>query len=110
MKKLIIIAVIALFTLHVSAKEKPNHPNESLRNEIVNLLGDNLSYVLDKNDVTVEVLFTVNNQGELIIVSTNATNEKVEKFIKKKLNYKKVNFKAAKTGEIFLLPLTIKNS
>ncbi len=110
MKKLIIVAAIALFTLNVSASEKPVNPNESLRNEIVNLLGDNLSYNFIKNQFTVEVIFTVSNKGEVIILSTNAPNKTVEKTIKKKLNYKKVDFRTSKTGEIYLLPLTIKNS
>ena len=55
-------------------------------------------------------LFTVNRNGQLIIISTDAPNEKTETVIKKKLNYKKVDFKANKPGEMFLLPLKIKNS
>jgi len=39
MKKLIIVA-IALFTLNLSAAESPVKPNELLRTDIVQLLGD----------------------------------------------------------------------
>ncbi len=108
MKKLIIVAV-ALFTLNISAAE-PIEPNKSLRSEIVSLLGDNLTFDFDQNEINIEVLFTVNRNGELIIISTNAPNEKTESLIKEKLNYKKVDFKANKPGEMFLLPLKIKNS
>lgn len=108
MKKIIIVAAIALFTLNVSASEKPVKPNDYLRTEIVNLLGDNLSFHFNKNEITVEVLFTVTNQGELVIISANTQNEDIEQYIKEKLNYKKVNFKA-NPGEMFLLPLKIKN-
>jgi len=108
MKKLIIVA-LALFTLNISAAE-PIEPNKSLRSEIVSLLGDNLTFDFDQNEISIEVLFTVNRNGELIIISTDAPNEKTESLIKEKLNYKKVDFKANKPGEMFLLPLKIKNS
>ena len=108
MKKLIIVAAVALFTLNVSATEKPIKPNEALRTEIVNLLGNNLSFDFDKNEIITEIVFTVTNQGELVIISTNTSNKNVEQFIKKKLNYKKVDFKA-NPGEMFLLPIKMKN-
>ncbi len=112
MKKIIIVAAIALFTLNVSAADKPVKPNASLRNEIVNLLGNNLTYErtynLTENEFTVEVIFTVNSQGEVIILDANAPNKRIEKIIKKKLNYKKVSFRTTKKGEIYLLPLIVK--
>ncbi len=109
MKKLIIVAAVALFTLNITAAE-PVKPNESLRSEIVNLLGDNLTLNLDQSEISIEVLFTVNRNGELIIIATNAPDKSTELLIKKKLNYKKVDFNTNKPGEMFLLPLKIKNS
>ncbi len=109
MKKLIIVA-IALFTLNISAAEKPVKPNESLRTEIVKLLKNDNSFNFIKNDIAVEVMFTINSKGELIIISANTTNENVETIIKNKLNYKTVNYKIKKEGELFLLPLYIKKS
>ena len=108
MKKLIII-VVALFTLNLSAAV-PIEPNKSLRSEIVSLLGDNLTFDLDQNEITIDILFTVNRNGEVIIISTNAPNKSTELLIKRKLNYKKVDFKENEPGEMFLLPLKIKNS
>jgi len=109
MKKLIIVAIVALFTLNISAAE-PVKPSKSLRTEIISLLGDNLTFDFDQNEISIEVLFTVNRNGELIIVATNAPNKSTELLIKSKLNYKKINFNADKPGEMFLLPLKIKNS
>ncbi len=114
MKKTIIIVAMALLTLNVSATENPVKPSESLRNEIVDLLGTSLTFdnylyndpVEDR--IRVEVIFTVNNQGEVIILSTNGPNKSVERTIKKKLNYKKVDFRTTKKGEIYLLPLIVK--
>jgi len=108
MKKLIVV-IVALFTLNISAAE-PVTPDKSLRSEIVSLLGDNLTFAFDQNEITIDILFTVNKNGELIIISTNAPTKSTELLIKSKLNYKKVDFKTNKPGEIFLLPLKIKNS
>ena len=108
MKKLILL-IVALVTLNISAAE-PVEPNKSLRSEIVSLLGDNFTFDFDQNEIIIEILFTVNTNGELIIVSTNAPTKSIESLIKRKLNYKKVDFIANKPGEMFLLPLKIKNS
>lgn len=109
MKKLIIVA-ITLFTLNVSATEKPIKPNEVLRSEIVDIIGPNYSEDFNNKDFTVEVLFTINSKSEIIVLSANSGNESMENFIKSKLNYKKVNYKSEKVGELFLLPVTFKKS
>ena len=108
MKKLIIVAV-ALFTLNISAAE-PVKTSDSLRAEIINLLGDNLSFDTNTSEMTVEIIFSVNSRGELVIISTNAIDKSTETLIKQKLNYKKVDFKSEKLGEMYLLPLTIRIS
>ena len=108
MKKLIIVAVV-LFTLNISAAE-PVKASDSLRAEIINLLGDDLSFDTNSSEMKVEIVFSVNSRGELVIISTNANDKSTETLIKQKLNYKKVDFKSDKLGEMYLLPLTIKNS
>jgi hypothetical protein len=109
MKKLIIVA-IALFTLNVSATEKPIKPNEVLRSEIVEIIGPNYADDFNNELFTVEVLFTINSKSEIIVLSANSENKVIESFIKNKLNYKKVNYKSNKVGELFLLPVTFKKS
>ena len=109
MKKLIIVA-IALFTLNLSAAESPVKPNELLRTDIIKLLGDDCPAEFSNQNCTVEVIFTINSKSEVIVLSVNAPNDIAERFIKRKLNYKKVNFKTTKEGELFLLPLKFKKS
>ncbi len=109
MKKLIIVA-IALFTLNLSAAESPVKPNELLRTDIVKLLGSNCPAEFNYQDCTVNVIFTINSKSEVIVLSVNAPNDVAERFIKRKLNYKKVNFKTTKAGELFLLPLKFEKS
>ena len=56
---------------------------------------------------TVEVLFTVNSNRELILLDVDAQNKSVRSYFKRKLNYKKVNHQPSKPGEIFLLPVKV---
>ena len=109
MKKLIIVA-IALFTLNLSAAESPVKPNDLLRADIVQLLGNDCQADFSKADCSVEVIFTINSKSEVIVLSINAPSRISESFIKRKLNYKKVNYKTTKEGELFLLPLRFKKS
>ena len=104
------ILAIALFTLNVSATEKPVKPTETLRAEIVDLLGPNCPADLDKNECSIEVIFTVNSKSEIIVLSVNSSNDLAESFVKNKLNYKKVDFKAHNAGELYLLPVIFKRS
>ncbi|MDH3322743.1 MAG: hypothetical protein OEM04_07120 [Flavobacteriaceae bacterium] len=109
MKKLLILA-IALFTLNVSATEKPVKPTDALRTEIIDLLGPNCPEDLSKNECTIDVIFTVNSESEIIVLSVDSSNDLAESFVKNKLNYKKVNYESHEVGELFLLPVTFKKS
>ena len=91
----------------VEAKEIPILPNESLRSEVVELIG--ATYFGDYEDVdfSVEVMFTVNSNRELIVLSVDAKDQDVRSYFKRKLNYKKVDYVPGKPGEIFLLPVKV---
>jgi len=105
--KLLFVA-FALFALQATAAiTSPVEPNQQLRAEIVEIIGTECPYQLDQKECTVEVLFTINSKGELIILTVNSENEKAESFIKNKLNYKKVTHIPKKEGELFLLPMRI---
>jgi hypothetical protein len=110
MKNFIIVVAIALFTLNVSATENPIKPSEELRTEIVDLIGYESPFDFENKEYTVEVIFTVNSKSEIIVIYSNSPNLETEKFIKGKLNYKKVNYKVTKEGELYLLPLKFKKA
>lgn len=102
----IFIIAFTLFAMNVSAAElTPVKPTTKLRAQIVELIGPNCPYEYDKNECTAEVLFTVNTNSEIIILSVISPNKKAAPYLKSKLNYKKISFKPVKEGELFLLPL-----
>ncbi|MEL4454488.1 hypothetical protein [Lutimonas vermicola] len=103
--KLFVLA-LALFTLNVSASNlNPIKPTDDLRIEIVELIGSNYMVEMDADQYNADVLFTVNNNKELIVLSVDTENVQLESYLKRKLNYKKVNHKPTKNGEIYLLPV-----
>ena len=109
MKKLKLIALIlaiGISSISFAAPTNNADPKSELREQIVNFLGDNIE-VFCENDVKAEVVFTLNNKSEIVIVSVNCENENLDGFIKSKLNYKKVNVSVLNEGKIYHMPLSI---
>jgi len=103
--KLLIVA-FTLFTMSAYATvTNPIKPTDQLRAEIVDIIGPNCPYEYNENECTADVIFTVNTNSEIIILSVESPNKKAESYLKSKLNYKKVSHKTVREGEIFLLPL-----
>ena len=116
MKKLnlfLIALTLVVFNLSASPKNSTNSidippvaPTKTLQMEIVSFLGTEYPFALENNEA-IEVLFTLNSNHEIIVISTNSQNKILEDFIKEKLNYKKVHHNTKRDGELFLLPLKI---
>ena len=105
--KLFILA-LGLFTLNLSAANlNPVKPTDDLRFELVDLIGSNFMDDMLQDEYAADVLFTVNANRELIVLSVDSENAELETYLKRKLNYKKVNHKPSKHGEIYLLPVKL---
>ena len=103
--KLFILA-LGLFTLNLSAANlNPVKPTDDLRFEMVDLIGSNFMDEMLQDEYDADVLFTVNANRELIVLSVDSESAELETYLKRKLNYKKVNHKPSKHGEIYLLPV-----
>lgn len=103
----LLVLALGLFTISVSATNlNPIKPTDDLRIEMVDLIGT--SYMVDEmneKEYSAEVLFTVNSAKRLIILSVESENAELESILKRRLNYKKVNHKPTKPGDIYLLPV-----
>lgn len=103
--KLFIIA-FALFTISATASIfNPIKPNAELRAEIIDLLGTTCPYDYDKDECKAEVLFTINSNNELIVLSVESPNNRAEAYVKSKMNYEKVSYSSGQESTIYLLPL-----
>lgn len=104
--KLFIATIAFVLTANIAlANENPVKPSVELRSELVQLIGSDHSIELENQESTVEVIFTINSSGEIIVISVLSENSTAERHIKNKINYKKVSHRASKPGEMFLMPV-----
>ena len=108
MKKVsIVFAAIALMSFsQVQANPNPSaDPGKRLTKEIHSLLKEN-EFATEK-DVIAKVRFMINKNGEIVIVTVDSADENVARFVKGRLNYKKIDTDGLKQGKLYALPLRI---
>lgn len=72
------------------------------------MLGETIEKLAD-NKIVAEIVFTLNEKSEIVIVSVKSQNQRIDSFVKSKLNYKKVHLKTINEDKIYHMPLTIVN-
>lgn len=106
-----IIAIIAISlatTFSTTASEKePSKSTSNLRSKIVSMLGKKINLNIQKTS-TSEISFMINNKNEVVVVSVDSKISGFQSIVKSKLNYKKIDVKGAKKGEIYKVPVTLK--
>ncbi len=103
----IMTAVVALAFLSLSFTST-TETKEELHQQIVKLIGDS-SESLNEVNLEVDITFTLNSKSEIVVLSMNSDNDDVDRFVKSKLNYKRVSVKVLNPGEMYLIPLVIKS-
>lgn len=111
MRKLFLSAVATLFlTTAFAAKSPSTNPDDYSKTykEITKLL--NSAPVLSglEGDVLVKVRIAINEHHEMVVMSTNTTNEDINYYIKSTLNYKKLSADDLESGNglVFLVKFT----
>ena len=101
---LVLVAALLLTAGNVLANDyKPENPTKKLATQIQTMLKDN-SFDINE-DLVADVRFTINNEGEIVVLSVSTSNQTLEGFVKGRLNYKKVE--NAKEGKIYTVPVRI---
>ncbi|AOZ98330.1 hypothetical protein BIW12_02090 [Flavobacterium commune] len=112
MKKLILSVVVTLFlTTAFAAKKTPNNETGTLEatyKEISKLLNNFPSFSGLDQDVVVKVRIAINEKNEIVVMSTNTSDESLNYYIKNTLNYQKLSAVelGAGKGLIFLVKFT----
>lgn len=106
----VVIAAITLtfFTTTAFAVTETTAKN-NLRSEMVSLLGDKMSVELDYQSIKANVSFLINEKNQVVILSVDSNNNKVDTYVKGKLNYKKVSASGITKGKIYIMPIKIEN-
>lgn len=103
---------LALFTalLFISgsalASSPDDHKPEKLSTQIQKILNNN-SFNSDYNGLYAQVRFTLNKEGEIVVLSVDTENTKLEGFVKGRLNYKKVEVPQIAEGKMYTVSVRI---
>ena len=107
MRKISVVLFAALlFTVgNVLAVDPVDNPNKKLSTQIQQMLKSNEFDIED--DITANVRFTLNKEGEIVVLSIDTEHKELEGFVKGRLNYKKVELNAVNEGKIYTVPVRI---
>lgn len=104
---LVFVAAMLLVSGNILANDFiRNNPTKKLSTQIGEFLQDNYLTAKDVS-LTAQVRFTLNNQGEIVVLSVDTQDERFESFVKARLNYKKVEVEDATEGKMFTIPIRI---
>ena len=109
MRKLSLVFVAALLfaTGNVLANDTEGvEPAKSLSSQITKMLEDN-SFSDMESDLTAQVRFTLNSEGEIVVLSVDTESVNLERFVKGRLNYQKVDISNVEEGKLFTVPVRI---
>ncbi len=108
MKKLsvILVAFVLLFGTGIStAAVALDKEKKTISQEIGTLL-KNADMDLE-TDVLASVTFTINDEYEIVVLTVDTDDQTIERFIKSRLNYKKLENRLV-PGEEYQVPITMK--
>ena len=101
---LVLVASLLLSVGGVLANDNtPKDPSITLSSQIHKMLKDN-SFKISE-DLTADVRFTINDKGEIVVLSVSTSDKALEGFVKGRLNYKKVV--NAQEGKTYTVPVRI---
>ena len=104
---LVFVAALLLASGNVLANETEGvEPAKSLSNQITKMLEDN-TFSDEDSDLTAQVRFTLNNEGEIVVLSVGTEFVNLEKFVKSRLNYQKVDITNIEEGKLYTVPVRI---
>jgi hypothetical protein len=104
---LVFVAAMLLATGNVLANDTEGvKPTKSLSTQISKMLSDN-SFSEKENDLTAQVRFTLNSEGEIVVLSVDTAYTRLEGFVKSRLNYKKVDISTIEEGKLYTIPVRI---
>ena len=91
-KVFLLTLVAGLFlTTTAMASTTDLNPENNLRSEIVKLIDHPSIDIIDGQTEVANLRLMVNNENELIVLDTGTSNRQLDRYIKTKLNYKKVD-------------------
>lgn len=105
-KNLFAALAFTLISTAAFSNDAPTKALQELRMEIAEQLGKIDVQNLDENELSLNVTFLVNNDNEIIILTTN--DKEYDGTIKALLNYRKVETDGVKKNTVIAVPIKLK--
>ena len=98
-------ALFVVGTVSANPTDQIWNPTKKLSTQIHKMLESNSFDV--ESDLVANVRFTINKEGEIVVLSVDTSNTVLEGFVKGRLNYQKVDLENAKEGRLYTVPVRI---
>ncbi len=104
---LVLVAAMLLISGNVLASDiDANKPGKSLSTQIQKMLADN-SLNVQEGELYAQVRFTLNKEGEIVVLSVDTEDADLEGFVKGRLNYKKVDAQNIEEGKMYTVSVRV---
>jgi hypothetical protein len=103
-KLFLVTFVIGTLGLFANNIETPSVSKDEIRKQIVELF--NTSEIVFEQNSYVNITFTFNTEGEIVVLKVDSMNENILKFIRENLNNKKFN-KPGKVNKEYTMPINV---
>lgn len=90
----------------LATETNPEDPTKKLSTQIHELLENN-SFEIEDEEMFAQVRFTLNREGEIVVLSVETEDVALEGFVKGRLNYKKVDFDYITEGKMYTVSVRI---
>ena len=105
--KMLVLVLAITFSSVLSARTNPNENAEPASiNETVRELLKNPDFQLN-NDVNAMVTVLINQNDEMVVLSLDTDSKSLEKYIMKRLNYKKLSKETIGYRQSFKIPIKL---
>ncbi|MFT4610969.1 MAG: hypothetical protein ACJA1H_000680 [Glaciecola sp.] len=111
MKTLKILALVLAITFSSSISASTNPLENDEPEKVTEIISELLKNprIQFKTELSAMVEFTVNKDNEIVVLSVSTESKTFERFIKYRLNYKKISKDAVGNQKTFIVPVKIKN-
>ena len=109
---LVVAAAVLLSAGNVFATEGPSsteNPIVKISTQIESLLEEHDGYNLgEAAELSATVKFMLNEEMEIVVLSVDSQDERLENFVKARLNYETVADQNLKKGKVYKIPIRVR--
>ncbi len=109
-KFIVLLVVVVLGNTQLFASDNNTISSEQeLRNEVASLL-ESPQIKVEREELSANIEFTLNSNGEIVVLLVKSNSNLVKNYVKSRLNYKKINSEITENeNRVYKLTLKIKS-